>query len=174
MSALPSPDLMPAVVFEEEGAPPSRTDLRHLRLVVDLLKNHRLPIPAEEAMRAVTELEQLRPAHENNVRSLETLRLALAAVDKAEATLTEKFVAWQAIDIRSLTKEQRMERREWETEYRRDVEYARRRLMTAARALLETSVKRVENELEREMRRIEAAPAPTPAHVWMEDQVRSQ
>lgn len=173
MSAVPSPDQLASVGAEEEDASPSRTDLRHLRLVVDLLKTHRLPIPAEEVQRAVKEIEELRPAHDNTVRSLETLRLALAAVDKAEATLNEKLASWQANDVRLLTKEQRMERRDWEMQVRSEVEYARRRLMTAARALLDVSHKHIENELEREMRRIESAAAPTPPRVWLQDAVQS-
>ena len=173
MNAAPSPNRMISTTVDEDDIPPSRTDLRHLRLVVDLLKNHRLVVPAEEVQRAVKELEELRPSHDQHVRSLEAVSRALSAMDKAEFTLNEKLVSWNATDTRLLTKEQRMERRDWETELRREVECARRRLTNAVRELIATVSKHTENELEREMRLIEAAAGPIPARVWMEDPVQS-
>jgi len=164
---------LPLQESEADDAPPSRTELRHLRIVVDLLKSHRLAVPADEVMRAVTEIEELRPLVEHQRDSLNLLRVALTGLDRAETKLNEKLAAHSTVDINLLSKEQRMERREWETEWRRDVEYARRRLVTAVRALLEnTQRKHAPTTYELDQRRSEKAAQPTPPHVWLEDLAR--
>lgn len=167
MSALPQ-----VVAREEpedvEDAAPSRTDLRHLRIVVDLLKAHGLAVASAEVMRAVTEIELARPELDRHQTSLALVRQAVKAVDKAEATLNTKLQTWLAIDGSLLTKDQRMERREWEMALRQDVEYARKRLLVGVRLLVEPARDQLApTPFEREERQMRRALEPSSPRDWL-------
>ena len=153
-----------------EDAPPSRTDVRHLRIVVDLLKAHRLTVASAEVLRAVTEIEELRIQVDRHETSLTLVRQAVKAMDKAEATLNAKLQTWLAIDQALLTKEQRMERREWEMALRQDVEYARKRLLTTARLLTQPPANPGHpTDVEREERQLQRAQEPASPRDWLNE-----
>lgn len=160
----------PGLDLEEAEPAPSRTDIRHLRLVADMLQEEHIAGASAEVMRAIQEIESARPVLKRGDAARELMRLSLTAIDRAEAKLAEKLNAWSAIDVTKLTREQRMERRDWEAELRRDVAYGHKRLLAAVRAFVDEGVAVAKPALsasESELRRLERASRPSTPREWL-------
>jgi hypothetical protein len=160
----------PGLVLEESEPAPSRTDVRHLRMVADMLREEHIAGASAEVMRAIQEIESARPVLERGDAARELMRLGLVAIERAELQLAEKLKVWSSIDATKLTREQRMERRDWEAELRRDVAYGHKRLLAAVRAFVADGTSQapsVKAEHEREVCRLERARQPTSPREWL-------
>ncbi|MHB8742064.1 MAG: hypothetical protein ACYC9L_02980 [Sulfuricaulis sp.] len=167
--ALDDVDGVDSVERAERDSPPSRTDLRHLRILADMLVEQHLPGAADEVRRALQEIEQARPVLEKLESIQELMAAALSAIDRSQARLAEKLSAWSAIDATKLSKEQRMERRDWEAELRRDVAYGHQRLLAAVRAFVEKPVPNPNPAAhEMEQRQMERASRPALPREWLQ------